>query len=60
MRMGELRIGFFYKALFAAALVVGCASWQDNARAASVWKVSNPAGNVLYLGGSFHALRPSD
>jgi uncharacterized protein len=53
-------MGYFSKALFAAALIAGCASWQNSAQAAAVWKVSNSAGNVLYLGGSFHALRPSD
>lgn len=26
----------------------------------SVWKVTDPKGNILYLGGSFHSLRRSD
>src|ERR1700730_9909416 len=28
--------------------------------ATCVWKVTTPDGHSLYLGGSFHALRPSD
>lgn len=45
--------------LFFAAIVLY--SISDHALAAScVWKVTSADGHSLYLGGSFHALRPSD
>ena len=43
---------------FASALVIsGLVAGAD---AASVWKVTNPNGGTLYLGGSIHALRSTD
>src|SRR5712691_4676390 len=51
------------KSLFAPwmiglALVVSYSS--AHLQAASVWKVTGPTGGTLYLGGSMHALRPTD
>jgi uncharacterized protein YbaP (TraB family) len=44
-----------------AIVVIALCSWSRNVLAAScVWKVTTNDGHSLYLGGSFHALRPSD
>lgn len=43
--------------LFTAACV---ASVESAAAASCVWKVTSPDGHLLYLGGSFHFLRPTD
>jgi uncharacterized protein YbaP (TraB family) len=49
-----------YKSIFGIAVIAGCI-WPENClMAASVWKVSDSSGKVLYLGGSIHALRPTD
>lgn len=40
------------------ALVISC--YGTRLEAASVWKVTGPTGGTLYLGGSMHALRPTD
>lgn len=49
-----------YKSIFGITLIAGCV-WPENCLiAASVWKVSDSSGKVLYLGGSIHALRPTD
>ena len=49
-----------YKIIFGIALTIGCI-WPENYLvAASVWKVSNASGSILYLGGSIHALRSTD
>lgn len=49
-----------YKAVFGIAIAAGCI-WPENCLgAASVWKISDSSGKVLYLGGSIHALRPTD
>src|ERR1051325_370328 len=48
-------------ALLVALFVLAALAAQANAIAAScVWKVTSTDGHVLYLGGSFHALRPTD
>ena len=46
--------------IFGIAVASGCILASPNLRAASVWKITDPAGGVLYLGGSVHALRPVD
>jgi uncharacterized protein YbaP (TraB family) len=47
--------------LFAALiLLVGFGSHRSATAASCVWKVTSAEGHVLYLGGSFHALRPTD
>jgi uncharacterized protein len=51
---------FVDRGLFGAAFVIGCIWPQHNLEAASVWKVTNSSGHVLYLGGSIHALRTAD
>jgi uncharacterized protein len=44
-----------------AVLIIGLYSSSPTALAVScVWKVTTGDGHTLYLGGSFHALRPSD
>jgi uncharacterized protein YbaP (TraB family) len=44
-----------------AVLIIGLYSSSATALAVScVWKVTTGDGHTLYLGGSFHALRPSD
>src|ERR1700730_5259144 len=44
-----------------AIVAIGIAFCSRGALAAScVWKVTSTDGHSLYLGGSFHALRPSD
>lgn len=44
-----------------AVLIIGLYSSSAGALAVScVWKVTTSDGHSLYLGGSFHALRPSD
>src|SRR6267143_3856320 len=43
--------------LIIAAVLLSIASY---CRAASVWKVTSGAGNVLYLAGSIHALKSTD
>src|SRR6266513_3855286 len=48
-------------AIGVAVFITVLYSWSAAALAAScVWKVTTPDGHSLYLGGSFHALRPSD
>ena len=48
-------------ALFTALFIVSCVAGLHSAGAAAcVFKVTSPAGRVLYLGGSSHALRPTD
>ena len=43
------------------SIIIVLYSVSDDALAVScVWKVTAPDGHFLYLGGSFHALRPSD
>jgi uncharacterized protein YbaP (TraB family) len=49
-----------FKAVFGIALILGCVYPKNELVAASVWKVSSPSGNLLYLGGSIHALRSTD
>jgi uncharacterized protein YbaP (TraB family) len=49
----------FRRLLFVFALVSGCACSASDA-ASCVWKVTSANGATLYLGGSVHALRPSD
>ena len=44
--------------LFVIAIASGCIG--NELDAASVWKVSSPTGGVIYIGGSFHALRNDD
>src|SRR4051794_26587521 len=47
--------------LLPALLVFGTLIFSQSASGAScVWKVTSKDGHVLYLGGSFHALRPTD
>ena len=41
-------------------VIVGFCSSATKSFAACVWKVTTRDGHALYLGGSFHALRPSD
>jgi uncharacterized protein len=48
------------KTFFGIALTIGCVWPANNLAAASVWKVSDSSGKVLYLGGSVHALRSTD
>src|SRR5439155_25898649 len=48
---------FVCRGLIISAVLLSVAS---PARAASVWKVTSGAGNVLYLGGSIHALKSTD
>ena len=48
-------------ALFTALFIVVSLVTAHSASGAScVWKVTSPDGNLLYLGGSVHFLRPSD
>lgn len=42
------------------AIAVACMSQTGAFAKSSVWKVTSPDGRVLYLGGSFHALHPTD
>ena len=48
-----------HKSLFGIALLAGCIAGEVKG-SACVWKVTDQAGAVLYLGGSVHALRPVD
>ncbi len=49
-----------YKSVFGITLIAGCI-WPENGLvAASVWKISDSSGKVLYLGGSIHALKSTD
>lgn len=48
------------RTVFGLAVTIGCIWPQNNLTAASVWKISDSAGKVLYLGGSIHALRSTD
>src|ERR1700730_10487494 len=51
----------FGKRISFAIVAIGIAFCSREAPAAScVWKVTSTDGHSLYLGGSFHALRPSD
>src|SRR5438552_8383721 len=45
---------------FGYAFSFGCAVPSAQAGSACVWKVTAPDGKILYVGGSFHALRQSD
>ncbi|HST31340.1 MAG TPA: TraB/GumN family protein [Chthoniobacterales bacterium] len=49
-----------YKSIFGITLIAGCICPENFLVAASVWKVSDSSGKVLYLGGSIHALRSTD
>ena len=52
---------FSRKALGFAVVVIVLYSWPAQILAVScVWKVTTRDGHSLYLGGSFHALRPTD
>jgi uncharacterized protein YbaP (TraB family) len=46
--------------MLAIALVIAWSVPRVDAATACVWKVTGSNGAVLYLGGSMHALRPSD
>ena len=48
---------FVCRGLIISAVLLSVAS---HGRAASVWKVTSGAGNVLYLAGSIHALKSTD
>lgn len=48
--------GLVYVSLLASACFVSHA----DAASTSVWKVTDPKGGTLYLGGSYHSLRSSD
>jgi len=48
---------FVYWRLIITAILLSITSYG---RAASVWKVTSGAGNVLYLAGSIHALKSTD
>src|SRR5438270_5676735 len=49
------------KAIGLSIVIIAICSCSRDALAAScVWKVTTSDGGSLYLGGSFHALRPSD
>src|SRR5438067_479557 len=48
---------FVCRGLIISAVLLSVAS---HGRTASVWKVTSGAGNVLYLGGSIHALKSKD
>jgi uncharacterized protein YbaP (TraB family) len=50
----------FRWAVFAFAIVIGWIAPQIAEGAACVWKVTSANGHSLYLGGSFHFLRPTD
>ncbi len=50
---------FFGRLLFTFVLTIGCTAQRMEA-ASCVWKVSGANGATLYLGGSIHALRPTD
>jgi uncharacterized protein YbaP (TraB family) len=41
-------------------LVLACFPSRAEAASTSVWKVTDPKGGTLYLGGSFHSLRSND
>jgi uncharacterized protein len=41
-------------------IATGLASTESAAAASCVWRVTSPDGHLLYLGGSSHALRPTD
>jgi uncharacterized protein YbaP (TraB family) len=49
-----------YKAVFGIAIAAGCFWPEDCFGKASVWKISDSSGKVLYLGGSVHALKSTD
>jgi len=50
----------FHKLVFGIGALAGCIGALNDAGAASVWKVTDASGAVIYLGGSMHALRPID
>jgi uncharacterized protein YbaP (TraB family) len=51
----------FRNVLFTALFIVASVALTESAAAAScVWEVTSPDGHLLYLGGSFHFLRPTD
>ncbi|MBV9617932.1 MAG: TraB/GumN family protein [Verrucomicrobia bacterium] len=58
MKLARTRL--FNRVVFGTAMAIGCATLGGNLQAASVWKVTSTDGHSLYLGGSFHALRPTD
>ena len=41
-------------------IAIGLVCTSDARAKCCVWKVTGPEGGMLYLGGSFHALRPTD
>jgi len=49
-----------YQSIFGIAFVAGCICPGNRLDAASVWKISDSSGKVLYLGGSIHALSSTD
>lgn len=48
------------RTLIVFAFLIGWSVPRVEAATACVWKVTAPNGSVLFLGGSMHALRPSD
>jgi uncharacterized protein len=50
----------FNRLVFGTLITIGCVVSGGSLQAASVWKVTSNDGHLLYLGGSFHALRPTD
>jgi len=46
--------------IFGIAIAFGCICSLGDLDAASVWRVTDTSGNILYLGGSVHALRSTD
>ena len=51
---------FLLDLISVSLLALACFPSQADAASASVWKVTDPKGGTLYLGGSFHSLRSSD
>lgn len=49
-----------HKTIFGIAIAAGCIWPENSSIAASVWKVTDSSGKVIYLGGSIHALRSTD
>jgi uncharacterized protein len=58
MKISDRR--FVYSSIFGIAAAFGCIFSPTSLEAASVWKVSNPGGGQLFLGGSIHALKATD
>ena len=51
---------FIRRISFAIVVIAAGLSSHQASAATCVWKVTTNDGHLLYLGGSFHALRPSD